>query len=120
MIDGQGTAAKCANCGLAAHHECKDQVPSPTCGLDMENKRGRIRLRLSTDHEEYETKWHLKIQGRFNQCSYSPRTLCNTIVCVKQPCTVIFTYNESSPYTNKYQGCYNLVFKVYTYKGSLK
>ena len=59
MIYGQGV--KCGECGFTAHHKCKGQVP-PACGLDTQEKRGRIHLGYYTQKFN-EKKWRLNIEG---------------------------------------------------------
>jgi tRNA(Ile2) C34 agmatinyltransferase TiaS len=52
---------RCSDCGMTAHHRCQALVPR-SCGQDTQEKRGRIKLTLSTLRLS-EDKWRINLDG---------------------------------------------------------
>lgn len=52
---------RCNDCGVTAHHRCKSLMPK-SCGTDVQERRGRIRLAYYTERLT-ELEWRINVEG---------------------------------------------------------
>lgn len=52
---------RCTDCGMTSHHRCQALVPR-ACGMDTQEKRGRIKLGFYTQRFT-EDKWRINLEG---------------------------------------------------------